>query len=225
VLGFVARRLADRPVGFLATSRSGEDSFFEQTGLPRLELGPLDQQAAAELVDARFPALAGWTRQRVLAEARGNPLALLELPKVLDASQPQALVQLPVPLPPARRLQAAFAARVTPLPDRTRHLLLLMALDGTGDPRVLAADGCGQDDLAPAERSRLAYFDPRTRRLAFPHPLIRTAVVELSTGGERRRAHAQLAGLLTDQPDRQAWHLAEASVVPDENVARQARGG
>ena len=114
-----------------------------------------------------------------------------------------------------------FAARVTALPEGTRRLLLLMALDGTGDPRVLRADGSSQhfDDLAAAERARLAYVDHVTRRLAFRHPLIRSAVVELSTEDECRRAHEQLAGLLADQPDRQAWHLAEATMAPDEHVA------
>ncbi len=221
VLGFVARRLAGSSVGFLATSRSGEESFFERAGLPQLELEPLDDKAAAGLVKARFPGMAGQTRQRVLAEARGNPLALLELPSVLDASQPGALAGFPAALPLSRRLQVMFAARVTGLPEGTRRLLLLMALDGTGDPRVLRADGSSQhfDDLAAAERARLAYVDHVTRRLAFRHPLIRAAVVELSTEDECRRAHEQLADLLADQPDRQAWHLAEATMAPDEHVA------
>jgi len=219
VLGFVARRLGGSSVGFLATSRPGEESFFERAGLRQLELGPLDGQAAAGLVDARFPSLAVRIRQQVLAEARGNPLALLELPAVLDVSQAEAQAQLPAGLPLSRRLQAMFAAQVTALPEGTRHLLLLMALDGIGDPRLLRADGRSPDDLAAAERARLAYVDHLTRRLTFRHPLIRAAVVDLSTSEERRRAHEQLAALLTDQPDRQAWHLAEATLMPDEHVA------
>jgi DNA-binding CsgD family transcriptional regulator len=219
VLGFVARRLAGRPVGFLATCRPEEDSFFDPAGLPQLELAPLDERAAAELVGARFPGLAVRTRQRVLDEARGNPLALLELPALLAASPPAGPTRLPAAVPLSRRLQSMFAAGVTAQREGTRHLLLLMALDGTGDPRVLQVDAGGQDDLAAAERARLVNVDRRTRRLAFRHPLIRAAVVELSTGDECRRAHQQLAGLLADQPDRQAWHLAEATVAPDEHVA------
>ena len=222
VLGFVARRLAGSRVGFLAASRSEQESFFERAGLPEHELAPLDEEAAAGLVSARFPALARRVRQRVLAEARGNPLALLELSAALSGSQPGPRAGLPAVLPLSRRLQAMFAARITGLPARTRWLLLLMALDGTGHLRVLEAAGArrqGLDDLAAAEQARLAYVDQKVHRLAFRHPLIRSAVVELSADDERRRAHGELAGLLTDQPDRRAWHLAEATVGPDEHVA------
>ena len=222
VLGFVARRLAGSRIGFLAASRSEQDSFFERAGLPEHELAPLDQEAASGLVSARFPKLARRVRQRVVAEAGGNPLALLELAAASSGRQPAALAGLPAVLPLSRRLQAMFAARVTGLPARTRWLLLLMALDGTGDLRVLEADGArrqGLDDLAAAEQARLAYIDQRTHRLAFRHPLIRSAVVELSADDEHRRAHGELAGLLADQPDRQVWHLAEAAVGADEHVA------
>jgi hypothetical protein len=95
----------------------------------------------------------------VVAEAGGNPLALLELAAASSGRQPAALAGLPAVLPLSRRLQAMFAARVTGLPARTRWLLLLMALDGTGDLRVLEADGArrqGLDDLAAAEQARLA---------------------------------------------------------------------
>jgi DNA-binding CsgD family transcriptional regulator len=222
VLGFVARRLAGSRVGFLAASRSEQESFFGRAGLPEHQLAPLDDEAASGLVSARFPALARRIRQRVLAEAGGNPLALLELSAASSGSQPAGLAGLPGVLPLSRRLQAMFASRVTELPAGARWLLLLMALDGTGDLRVLEAAAArphGLDDLAAAEQARLAYVDQRIHRLAFRHPLIRSAVVELSAHDERRRAHAELAGLLADQPDRQAWHLAEAAVGPDEHVA------
>jgi predicted ATPase len=224
VLGFVARRLAGSRVGFLAASRSELESFFERAGLPEHEVAPLDEEAAGGLVSARFPKLARRVRQRVVAEAGGNPLALLELSAASSDSRPAALAGWPAVLPLSRRLQAMFASRVTGLPARTRLLLLLlmMALDGTGDLRVLEATGDraqGLDDLAAAEQARLAYVDQKIHRLAFRHPLIRSAVVELSADDERRRAHGELAGLLADQPDRRAWHLAEAAVGPDEHVA------
>ena len=108
------------------------------------------------------------------------------------------------------------------MPARARDALLMLALDGTGDGRVLAAIRDGQRglaDLVPAERARLVDIKPGTHRVTFRHPLLRGAVVELSTGDERRRAHARLAELVSDQPDRRAWHLGEATIEPDEEVA------
>ena len=223
VLGFVARRLAGSRVGFFAASRSGSESFFERTGLPELELGPLDEAAAGILITAHYPALAPTVRERLLAEAQGNPLALVELPATLTNAQRAAFQTLPTELPLSRRLRTLFASRITELPDRTRHLLLLMALDGTGDARLLegtAPSGPRMDDLALAERHRLAYADGSTHRLVFRHPLIRSTVVELATSEERRRAHYELARIWTDQGDRRAWHLGHATVEPDEEVAR-----
>jgi DNA-binding CsgD family transcriptional regulator len=221
-LGFVARRLAGTRAGLLAGVRSDAGSFFEASGLPELKIRPLDEAAAAGLLQARFPALAPRARQRVLAEAWGNPLALLELPGELSIPQRAARQALPTTLPLSRRLQEVFAARVQSMPAAARQCLLLAVLDGTGDLGVLAA-GCPQgdvlDDLAPAEQARLVHVDESARKLAFGHPLIRSAIVELSTGSERRQCHRVLAELLADQPDRRAWHLAEASIEPDEQVA------
>jgi DNA-binding CsgD family transcriptional regulator len=223
LLGFVARRLAGSRVGFFAASRSGSESFFERTGLPELELGPLDGQAASDLLTANFPALAPAVRERLLAEAQGNPLALLELPATLTNAQRAAFETLPTALPLNRRLRTLFASRITELPDRTRHLLLLMALDGTGDPRVLEKTtprGPRAEDLALAEQRRLAYVTESTHRLSFRHPLIRSTVVELASSDERRRAHHELAQIWTDQVDRRAWHLGHATVEPNEEVAK-----
>ena len=222
VLGYAARRVAGSRIGFLAASRTEEESFFDRVVLPELELRPLDAQAAGSLVDARFPTLAPNVRDRMLAEAQGNPLALLELPAVLSDAQRTALEALPAALPPGRRLQALFASRVRELPAPSRQLLLLMALDGTGELRLLNTTAAGSswlEHLGAAEKSRLAYVDEATRRPAFRHPLIRSAVVELATGEERRQAHRELAGLWADHADRRAWHLAHATVGPDEQVA------
>ena len=220
VLGFVARRLTGSRVGLLAASRSAEDTFFERSGLSELELGPLDEQSSGALLSARFPVLAPGVRDRLLTEAQGNPLALLELPAALSEPQLTAVQALPAVLPLGWRLQALFAARVGQLPAGTRHLLLMAALDGTGDLRILDTAGArGLADLAAAERARLVSVGGSPRRLAFRHPLTRSAVVELATEAERRAAHQTLAGLWPDQPDRQAWHLAEAASGPDEDVA------
>ena len=136
-------------------SRSGEDGFFDRSGLPVYEVLPLSEAAAAELVVDRFPALAPRVRQRLLAEAQGNPLALLELPVALSGLQRAGTGALPEWLPLSKRLQAPFESRITALPVRTRHLLLLAALDGSGRLQTLqsAAPGPhGMDDLAAAER-------------------------------------------------------------------------
>lgn len=117
VLGFVARRLAGSRVGFLAAYRSGEESFFERSVLPGYELEPLDETAAAVLIGDRFPALAPRVRQRLLADAQGNPLALLELPVAL-LSGPQRAGALPAVLPLSRRLQSLFASRSVACPLR-----------------------------------------------------------------------------------------------------------
>jgi DNA-binding CsgD family transcriptional regulator len=121
-----------------------------------------------------------------------------------------------------RRLHGLFASRIEELPDPTRRLLLLTALDGTGDLRVIRAAGSaadGVDHLAPAERAHLLYVDTSEHRLGFHHPLIRSTVVALATEDDRRQAHAALAELFLDQPDRRAWHLAAAAVEPQEEVA------
>ena len=222
VLGFAARRLAGGRVGFLAASRSGEDGFFDRGGLPVREVLPLSEAAAAELVGDRFPALAPRVRQRLLAEAQGNPLALLELPVALTGTQRAGTVPLPVWLPLSRRLQQTFESRITALPAPTRHLLLLAALDGTGRLQTLqsAAPGPrGIDDLAPAERSGLIRVGEDGNRLEFRHPVTRSAVVALATSVQRRRAHAALARQLAGEPERRAWHLAQATAEPDERVA------
>jgi DNA-binding CsgD family transcriptional regulator len=223
VLGFIARRVAGSRVGFLGAARLGEASFFERSGLPEYELGPLDRESANSLLSARFPSLAPRVRERVLAEAEGNPLALLELPTALSGPQRAALTRLPTVLPLGRSLEGLFASRVSELPGPTRDLLLLTALDGTGDLRVLRAahdTEQGLEDLAHAEEARLVHVDESSHRLVFRHPLIRSAVVQHSTHRQRRLAHAALAELLTDQPDRRAWHLAEAAIEPDESVAQ-----
>ena len=220
-LSFAARRLAGSRVGFLGAIRYDDETSFDRSGLAELEVAPLNENAARSLVDAAFPSLSAPVRTRILGEAQGNPLALLELPAALSHPQRIAEHDLPAALPLGRRLQTLFASRIAELPAATRQTLLLMAFDGTGDPRVItSSDGTGgAGGLDAAERARLAFIDRTTRRPTFRHPLIRSAVVELSTHTERRGAHAALAELFAAQPDRHAWHLAEATVTPDEAVA------
>jgi len=220
VLGSVARRLVGLRAGFLGALRSGQESFFERADLPELDIGPLDERSSGVLLGIRFPALRPGVRERLLAEAQGNPLALLELPVALSEPQLTASAALPEVLPLSRRLQGLFASRVHGLPSRTRQILLRAALDGTGDLRTLAGAGSSLlDDLAAAERAHVVSVNGYPRRVVFRHPLTRSAVVELATEGERREAHRMLAELSQDRPDRRAWHLAEAAAGPDEGVA------
>jgi DNA-binding CsgD family transcriptional regulator len=222
VLSMVARRLRGTRVAMLGASRTSEESFFERAGLSTIELGPIDDTAAAQLLNAHFPELAPAARRRLLAEAEGNPLALLELPAALNDRQRTALASLPAVLPMPRRLHGLFQSRVASLPKRSQQLLLLVALDATGDIRLLQPDedsAPALDDLAPAEIAGLVTIDATARRVTFPNQMIRSAVVESSTRVERREAHRRLAELWTDEPERQVWHLAEAAVHADEHVA------
>ena len=224
-LGFVARRLAGLHVGFLAVSRSGAQSFAERAGLASRELRPLDAAAASVLLNARFPELTPLVRQRLLTEAQGNPLALLELPALLSGPQRAALAPLPSVLPLGRRLQGLFAEQVSALPAQARRLLLFAALDDTGDLHVLRAAGpTWAADLSQAEQARLVRMQEDAGRLAFRHPLIRSAVVELATDADRRQTHLALAELFADRPERRAWHLGEAAAGPDEPVAGLLEG-
>jgi len=222
VLGFVARRLEGGQAGLLASARTGTVSFLDRRGLAEIVVRPLDHDAAGQLIDARFPAMPPRIRQRLLDLAQGNPLALTELPSTLLGSAVHRVVAQPEVVPLSDRLQAMFASRIADLAEPTRRLLLLAAFEGTGDVGVLRAvlgEGSGLADLAPAERLRLVRVDDATARIAFRHPLIRSAIVAMSTHEERRGAHVALAGVLHGDQERRAWHLAAAAVGPDETVA------
>jgi len=209
VFGFVARRAARSRVGLIGTIRSGGEGFFDRARLAGHELAPLSESASAELLHRRFPFLDGRLRDRVLANARGNPLALLELSAASgDFGRSQ-------------RLQATFGARIAELPALTREVLLTAALEGTGSLAGLerASRTDILDALAPAEAMALVRVDAAKLRVLFRHPLSRWAVSGLAHAAEHRHAHRNLAAALSDDPDRRAWHLANAVVRPDEQVA------
>jgi DNA-binding CsgD family transcriptional regulator len=226
VLGMVARRLAGLPVALLAACRAGEPSFFDQGNLPVARVEPLSEEEAAQLLASRYPELTARVRRRLLDTALGNPLALLELPVSLGDLVHTVAGSLPAALPLSHQLQNAFAARVQALPASVYELLLLTALDGTGDLRLIRAIAAerGGEGLGPAERDGLVHADESAEQLTFRHPLIRSAIVELSTSEQRRHAHAELASRLAGQPERHAWHLAEATDEPDERVAALLQG-
>ncbi|WP_116451647.1 AAA family ATPase [Blastococcus litoris] len=221
-LSFTARRLTSPRVGLLATLRTGTSTFFERSDLAEVEIGPLPRAAAERILSARFPALTRGEQARFVDEARGNALALLELPTALPGRQrlggpSRASTSSSV----SRRVQQLFAARVSGLPPRSREVLLLTALSGSGHLHVLRA-AAGPPvlvDLAPAERADLVYVDDRARRVSFRHPLAAAAVVALSTAAERHGAHRALAAAVDGDVVRRAVHLAEATLEPDEEVA------
>jgi DNA-binding CsgD family transcriptional regulator len=224
VLSFVANRASASGLGFLAAARHGEDAHFDVSGLPEHELLPLGQAAAEELLTSRFPGLAAHVRARVLAEAQGNPLALLELPAALSGPQRTGSAGLPPRLPLTPRLLGVYSAALSALPGPVRRLALLAALDETGDPRVVElarGSAPGPDVVAAAERAGLLTLDDIQDRLQFRHPLIRSSVIELAQDAERRAAHDDLAALFSADPDRHVRHAAAAALRPDERIAAQ----
>jgi DNA-binding CsgD family transcriptional regulator len=215
-LAFAARRLSGHAVRFLGAARL-PSVFSERAGLPQHHVRPLTERAAGELVSTRFPLLTDRTQHRLLIEAQGNPLALLELG---TAAASRELPPIPDVLPLNHRLRSLYSARIEGLPTPTRELMLLAALNSGGEVAVLdAVAGNALATLAPAERDHLLTLDEGNRSVSFRHPLVRSTVVELAPDTVRRRAHYILAGALTDKAERHAWHLAAATVEPDEHVA------
>jgi DNA-binding CsgD family transcriptional regulator len=238
VLGFIARRLYADRVGMVFTVREGEDKATALAGLPELMLAGLPAKAAGELLatfaDARVD---GRVSAQVVAEVAGNPLALVELAGELTRAELSGAVPLIWPLRLGGRLEELYLSRVRALRDNSQKLLLVAAADPSGDPALVAKAatqlGTSLEVGETAEIRRLVSWQPRVR---FRHPLIRSAAYYAAPPGERRRAHAALAAATdpTADPDRRAWHLAEAALGPDEDIAAelersasraQARGG
>jgi len=227
VLAFVARRLESDPIVLLAASRDGYRSPLADAGLPEHRLGALDPASAAVLLDASARQLTLAERNRILHEAAGNPLALIELP--LAAARLTNGASEPGPLPLTERLERAFAARVSGLPEETRLLLLVAALnDGDHASEVLRAGSVVAgtvldfDLLVPAADAAIVELDLRTVR--FRHPLIRSAVRQNASVPQRRRVHEALAQTLEADPDRRVWHRAALITGAHEDVALELEG-
>jgi DNA-binding CsgD family transcriptional regulator len=220
-LGFVARHLTGNRIGLLSAACSGVASCYDTDGHSLFPVRPLNDRSSAALVDATAPGLPWAVRRRLLDEAQGNPLALIELPTVLSSNSPCVGGSLADILPLSDKLQAMFARRITGLPDRTRAVLLAAVFEGSGDLRPLreASGDPRLEVLAPAEECGLIRLDHAMARIAFGHPLIGSTIVSLSSCDDRRRAHRALARSVGMQLERRAWHLAEANPGPDEGVA------
>lgn len=236
-LAFVARRLLAEPIALVAAVREPEGDP-GLAGLPELTVRGLGEAAAGTLLDSVFQGpLDARVRDRIVAETHGNPLALVELPRFWTAAEQTDGLLRPDGDALAGRLERCFLQQLAPLPSDTRKLLLVAAAEPLGDATLLwrAAGelGLGADPAAAAEATGLIEFGPRIR---FRHPLVRSAVYRSAEPRERREVHRALAEV-TDvrvDPDRRAWHRAQATVTPDEDVAAelahsagraQARGG
>jgi len=238
-LGFAARRLGADPVGVVFAARvSGGDL----TGLPELLVEGLADGDARELLDSVLPGpLDVLVREQIIADTHGNPLALLELPRGLTAAQLAGGFGLPGTQPGAgpldRRIEDSFGRQLEALPTQTQRLVQLAAADPSGDAALVwrAAGRLGLDATAagPAMAAGLAEFGARIR---FRHPLVRSAAYRSASSSERQQVHGALAQVTDPQvdPDRRAWHRAQAATGPDEEVAAelehsagraQARGG
>ena len=218
-LAFVATRLDAERVTLLVGARGQAPPSGFDRGFPELHLGPLSAADAGRLLDMQPRPPRGRARAQVLAQAAGNPMALIELSKVI-AEEPAASRRWAAePLPPSDRLTVVLTSRFAALPEPARAALLLAAVADGPDLSAAANRGSAPDAqaLVPAEELGLVRVD-RTG-LQFSHPLVRSAVYHSAPFAQRAAAHRQLAEALHHQPDRRAWHLAAAALHPDEHVA------
>jgi DNA-binding CsgD family transcriptional regulator/tetratricopeptide (TPR) repeat protein len=219
VLAFVAGRLDTERVSLLLSARGQVPPAGFDRGFPELWLEPLSRADAGRLLDAQPQPPRGRARAQVLAQAAGNPMALIELATVIAADPAAGRRWAEEPLPPGDRLAAVITARFAALPESAQAALLLAAVADGADLTGAASGGAGLEAraLASAEQQGLVTID-RTG-LRFSHPLIRSAVYHGAPFAQRAAAHRRLAAALDQQPDRRAWHLAAAALHPDEQVA------
>ncbi len=239
VLAFVARRVGAERLALIFALRDPGDSDVQVfDGLPEVRLDGLCEADARELLMSAVPApLDDDVRERIVAEARGNPLALLELPRSAQPSRLAGGFELPDVLSVPHRVEDSFQRRSASLPVESQLQLLVAAAEPTGDVALLwrAGEelGISREATAPAEAAGLLEIGTRVR---FRHPLARSAVYRAASPPDRRRAHGALAAAIDPlvDPDRQVWHLAQAALGPDEEVAAglersagraRARGG
>ena len=223
-VAFVARRLLAESVALVVAVRDpeGHEKF---GGLPELEVGGLGDEDARHLLASAIAApLDDRVFDRLIAEARGNPLALMELPRALSPAELAFGFGLPLAWSVSHRIEQSFVRRIDALPEATRRLLLLAAAEPLGDPALLvrAAErlGLGLEAAAPAEAAGLLGLD---RHVRFRHPLLRSAVYRAAPLADRQAVHRALAEATDPQvdPDRHAWHRAQAALGPDEDVASE----
>jgi DNA-binding CsgD family transcriptional regulator len=222
VLGFVARRLAAESVGMVFAARILGD---ELVGLPELVVEGLREADARALLDSVLTGpLDPRVHDRIVAEAGGNPLALVELPRGVTSAELAGGFALPDAMPLSGRIEESFRRRLEPLPENSLRLLQLAAADPVGDPVLVwrAAErlGIATEAATPTAEAGLVEFGARVR---FRHPLVRSAVYRSASLQERQEVHRALAEASDPEldPDRRAWHWAQAAPGPDEDVAAE----
>jgi len=215
-LAFTARRLESEQLALLIGVRGTAPAGFERD-FTHLSLAPLAHPDAAELLDRQPQPPHGRLREQVLAQAAGNPLALIELARTIAADPEAGRRWAAEPLPLTGQLTTIMAAQYAALPEETRSALLLAATADSQDLAAAGAFGFTLEALAPAEAAGLIRLD--TSGPQFTHPLARSAVYHAASFAARAAAHRQIAQALREQTDRHAWHLAAATLEPDENIA------
>ena len=234
-LALVARRLVSDRIALVFATREVGESLVR---LPELRVGPLGHRDAMALLESVLVApLDDQVMERLIVEASGNPLALIELPHGLTTAELAGGFGLPTTATLDARIEESFARRVAALPRPVRTLILIAASDPTGDPllvwRAAATLGVPQSAAVAAESTRLIAFRPQ---VAFRHPLVRSSVYRAAGQGERMEVHRALADATDSHvdPDRRAWHRGQTAIAPDEDIAAdleqsaaraQARGG
>jgi DNA-binding CsgD family transcriptional regulator len=224
VLGFIARRLLAESVAIVFAVREPSDER-ELADLPSLSLRGLRDEDARALLSSVIPGrLDDRVRDRVVAETRGNPLALVELPRGRSAGELAGGFGLPGAGTLSSQIEDQFRQRIAALPQATQRLMLLAAADPVGDATLLwrAAATLGVEIQAadPAAAEHLLEIGAQVR---FRHPLVRSAVYRAAGATDRRAVHGALAAATDPEtdPDRRAWHRAHAAIGPDEEVARE----
>ncbi|HEV3054363.1 MAG TPA: AAA family ATPase, partial [Solirubrobacteraceae bacterium] len=234
-LAFVARRLLAEKIALVFATRELDDTV---TGLPELHVGPLGHRDGRALLESALAARVDeQVLDRIVVETGGNPLALLELPRGLTVAQLAGGFGLPPAVPLSASIEESFRRRLAALPLDARRLLLVAAADPVGDTALVwrAAQQLGIPESA-AETVEAEGLVELGARVVFRHPLVRSAIYRAAGPKERHAVHRALADATDSQtdPDRRAWHRAQAASVPEEDVAAelersagraQARGG
>ncbi|WP_426593814.1 ATP-binding protein [Cellulomonas sp. McL0617] len=224
VLAFVARRISQDPVVIIGAVRPGHDIAYSASKPYAIDLRGLDDGQSREVLSHTAMDLSPRDRQMILDQARGNPLALTELPAAWRSASRSTVSSVSAVMPLSGRLERAFAARVTELPAPTRDALLVAAVSSEGTlSEILAAasllrgTSITTSDLEAAQSADILRFDEA--KIEFRHPLVRSGILQHESVGRRQAANAAMGHVLYDQPYRRAWHRAQAVYGPDDAVA------